>query len=101
MNGPTLIAGAIGIVILAAILLIIRKQKEEFEIDEEEVISGPPISQPVVVDATNMQPIQPSPETEVPHAGPPLPESGLPDGWSMEQWVHYGQQYLDRLGNHP
>ena len=41
------------------------------------------------------------PETEVPHADPPLPESGLPDGWSMEQWVHYGQQYLDRLGNHP
>ena len=51
--------------------------------------------------ATNIQPIQPSPETEVQHAGPPLPESGLPDGWSMEQWVHYGQQYLDRLGNHP
>ena len=100
MNGPTLIAGAIGILILAAILFIIRKQKEEF-VDEEEVISGPPISQPVVVDATNMQPIQPSPETEVQHAGPPLPESGLPDGWSMEQWIHYGQQYLDRLGNHP
>ena len=39
MNGPTLIAGAIGIVILAAILLIIRKQKEDFA-DEEEVISG-------------------------------------------------------------
>jgi uncharacterized membrane protein len=100
LNGPTLIAGAIGILILAAILLIIRKQKEEF-VDEEEVISGPPISQPVVVDATNMQPIQPSSETGVQHAGPPLPESGLPDGWSMEQWVHYGQQYLDRLGNHP
>ncbi len=28
-------------------------------------------------------------------AGPPLPESGLPVGWSMEQWNHYGQQYLD------
>ena len=48
-----------------------------------------------------MQPIQSSPEPEVQHAGPPLPEGGLPDGWSMEQWAHYGQQYLDRLGNHP
>ena len=29
-------------------------------------------------------------------AGPQLPESGLPAGWSEEQWQHYGQQYLDR-----
>ena len=28
-------------------------------------------------------------------AGPQLPESGLPVGWSEEQWHHYGQQYLD------
>ncbi len=26
---------------------------------------------------------------------PPLPSSGLPEGWSMEQWVHYGQEWLD------
>lgn len=26
---------------------------------------------------------------------PPIPESGLPDGWSLEQWEHYGQQWLD------
>ena len=25
----------------------------------------------------------------------PLPDSGLPDGWTMEQWEHYGQQWLD------
>ena len=31
------------------------------------------------------------------HAGPPLPPGGLPAGWSMEQWVYYGQQYLDQL----
>jgi hypothetical protein len=29
------------------------------------------------------------------HNGPPLPPSGLPEGWTMEQWEHYGQQYLD------
>ncbi len=28
-------------------------------------------------------------------SGPPLPPTGLPEGWSMEQWEHYGQQYLD------
>jgi hypothetical protein len=22
----------------------------------------------------------------------------LPDGWTMEQWNHYGEQYLQRMG---
>jgi hypothetical protein len=26
--------------------------------------------------------------------GPPLPASGLPAGWTMEQWEHYGEEYL-------
>ena len=30
--------------------------------------------------------------------GPPLPEHGLPEGWTMEQWEHYGQQWLDTQG---
>ena len=28
-------------------------------------------------------------------AGPPVPAEGLPEGWNMEQWNHYGQQWLD------
>jgi hypothetical protein len=32
---------------------------------------------------------------QAPAGGPPLPPGGLPAGWSMEQWVYYGQQYLD------
>jgi uncharacterized membrane protein len=31
-------------------------------------------------------------------SGPPLPPSGLPDGWTMEQWQHYGHQWLQRNG---
>ena len=31
-------------------------------------------------------------------AGPPLPPGGLPHGWTMEQWNHYGEQYLQRMG---
>lgn len=27
--------------------------------------------------------------------GPPLPEDGLPEGWTMEQWQFYGQKWLD------
>jgi len=26
---------------------------------------------------------------------PPIPETGLPEGWTIEQWSHYGQKWLD------
>ena len=32
---------------------------------------------------------------------PPIPEGGLPEGWTEEQWSHYGQQYLDAQSSHP
>jgi len=54
--------------------------------------NGPPVSQGTednVIETTATMP------TEVPH--PPLPEGGLPAGWTMEQWKHYGDQYLNRL----
>ena len=28
---------------------------------------------------------------------PPLPEDGLPAGWTMEQWKWYGHEYLEDL----
>jgi hypothetical protein len=31
-------------------------------------------------------------------SGPPLPPGGLPAGWTMEQWKHYGHEYLERTG---
>ena len=27
---------------------------------------------------------------------PPLPDGGLPEGWTMEQWKYYGNQWLER-----
>jgi len=30
--------------------------------------------------------------------GPPLPPSGLPPGWTVEQWQHYGHQWLAQQG---
>jgi hypothetical protein len=28
---------------------------------------------------------------------PPLPPTGLPDGWTQEQWNSYGWQFIDAL----
>ena len=33
---------------------------------------------------------------KVPEGAPPLPLSGLPEGWTMDQWVAYGQMWWDQ-----
>lgn len=33
-------------------------------------------------------------EPTVVNTGPPLPATGLPQGWTMEQWNYYGEQWL-------
>ena len=38
---------------------------------------------------------QPSPQVPM---GPPIPPGGIPPGWTMEQWQHYGQQWLEQQG---
>ena len=39
----------------------------------------------------------PPSQVEVPQT-PPVPEAGLPDGWTMEQWKWYGAQWLESNG---
>lgn len=51
-------------------------------------MSAPPSPEPMEMPGTALPEAQPA-------SGPPLPPEGLPDGWTMEQWTHYGQQYLD------
>ena len=98
LNGPTLIASGLGVAILVAILLIIRKQRLGMdEHVEDTFVAGPPITQQVVVETAH-QTGEPAVHSAT---DPPLPPDGLPVGWSMEQWTHYGQQYLDRLGKQP
>ena len=44
-------------------------------------------------------PAAPAPAPAAPEEqseGPPLPAGGLPAGWTMEQWKHYGQQWLEQ-----
>ncbi|MFL2962417.1 MAG: S8 family serine peptidase [Candidatus Poseidoniaceae archaeon] len=52
---------------------------------------------PVAVPAGRPPAATPIPAPQVP-AGPPLPPTGLPPGWSMEQWQHYGHQWLAQQG---
>ena len=46
----------------------------------QEIFQQPVAATPVTVETT-------------PSSVPPLPAGGLPEGWTMEQWAHYGHQY--------
>ena len=35
-------------------------------------------------------------EPALPPGVPPIPEDGLPPGWTMEQWAFYGQKWIDQ-----
>jgi hypothetical protein len=37
------------------------------------------------------------PAVEEPQEAPPLPEGGLPEGWTMDQWKWYGHEYLAKM----
>ena len=51
----------------------------------------PPAGRPPAV------PIAPPPPA-MPPGVPPVPPEGLPPGWTMDQWIHYGAQFLAQRG---
>ena len=58
----------------------------------------PTLPLPVPTPAPNAQPTPVTAPAPVPAQGPPLPPGGLPSGWTMEQWNHYGHEWLKRQG---
>ena len=60
----------------------------------EEEDSKPPYSPPQYDSQSQQESTVDFEKEEAIH--PPLPEGGLPSGWTIEQWEYYGQQWLDR-----
>ena len=100
LSSMAIATGSVGVVAaIGALLLFLRPRNQKTdvfdEIVEQHVIAGPPVSQVLTQDEAS---IVPQGEDTVPvqnTATPPLPEGGLPVGWTEEQWAYYGQQYLD------
>jgi uncharacterized membrane protein len=98
-----LVSGGIGFSLLATLvtLMLVRRRHDvetkAYGETPEIALAGPPVGH----GDSGGQPIeeansgQPGDETIAVHQGPPIPDTGLPDGWTQEQWVYYGQQYLD------
>ena len=81
------------LIIIAGLIITINKFKDKtLEDNESKPVSGPPISGPPITTQHNTNY---TPQTTMSETSPPLPETGLPQGWTMEQWEYYGQQYLE------
>ena len=99
----TLLAMSFGVYQMVIIRRIRRgedvSQTEEIETEYEKSI--PDLAAAAVIESDlypplpvgNPNPVMPQPTSQM----PPLPNGQLPPGWTMEQWQHYGQQYLDSL----
>ena len=101
-----LVSGAIisALVIGIIISLLVLKNRRDDDIDDNltnKPISGPPISGPPITNPTVK--VEQTPHSiggtqqiiESSAVIPPVPQEGLPQGWTLEQWQYYGQQYLD------
>ena len=95
----------IGVLILAALLGVLFTRRggsmEPQKWDEATLPSSDSVANSMYggAQAIFQQPLappMPAMPAPVMHAGPPLPATGLPAGWTMEQWAYYGQQYLDQ-----
>ncbi len=58
----------------------------------------PPLPLPVPAPAPVVAPAPVATPVPGVQQGPPLPPGGLPAGWTMEQWQHYGHEWLKRQG---
>jgi len=103
VSSIVLISGGLGFgtVLVAVTLLLMRKESDDevknFDATSAEMLAGPPASVEPTTALTEPEGSTTSTDSgnDVSPQGPPLPATGLPEGWTQEQWVYYGQQYLD------
>ena len=86
----------ISLVIAGIALLLKRGQKKKQSVwDDDDV---PTIEAPLEAPSMDVFGSLDSgqPQTDSASEAAPIPDEGLPEGWSMEQWQHYGHQYLEK-----
>jgi hypothetical protein len=90
------ILGGVALTIISLLLvLVIRSKKSTMPNLTQQMmpVPMPNMNAPIIAS----QPVYTAP-APVQLAGPPLPFEGLPPGWTMEQWQHYGQSWLEQNG---
>jgi hypothetical protein len=106
----TAVIGLLGVVIFGLVLFLLftrggTSQDEDFGMYEQSSFATAPAQAPAsMAPAPTEQPAaaapqpaavaRPNMDAQPVNTGPPLPASGLPNGWTMEQWNYYGEQWL-------
>ena len=99
-----IVGGGVIVALLGVLLMVINSADEEEEPDwtqggYEDNISatyGAVAAAPTIPAMEHSKSVPEIIESApVMQTGPPVPANGLPEGWTMEQWQHYGQQWLD------
>lgn len=89
LSTPTIVGVGFGILIVVLLVVLLLRGRESDTVPIESKYLPDYGWSEAPSQATNI------PSMEVPvSSGPPLPASGLPEGWTMEQWSYYGEQYL-------
>ena len=87
--------GAVLLGITTIILFVIRRKPKS---DSSQIAMNDFLMNPIAAQPLPMQQVIPiietAPQLQPPPQGPPIPEEGLPPGWTMEQWSWYGEDYL-------
>jgi hypothetical protein len=100
LNGQVIALGGGGLLMLVAVvsLLLLRNRSVEIEENEEDIVETKVMQGPSATITPTAE--EPAATVTGPPAtvtrGPPLPDTGLPEGWTMAQWEHYGQQWLNQ-----
>ena len=106
----TAIIGLLAIIIIGLVVFLLftrqgARTSEDFGMFEQSQFTAAPKTMaplPATQPETPVQAAQPAAaavaapmEVAQPvNTGPPLPATGLPEGWTMEQWNYYGEQWL-------
>jgi len=109
MNAELIASSLAGILFVAVVMtMLLRKKRNQTDSHTQKVLielseptpSGPPVTSfgpPVsyIPGPSPTEDVVRSVDSERVSTGPEVPLEGLPDGWTIEQWQYYGQQYLD------
>jgi len=78
----------------------LEMESTEDQSPSEELFSGEESIESIASMGEESTASEPSePAQQAPTEAPPLPASGLPEGWTMDQWKWYGHEYLAKYGN--
>ena len=103
-----MVIGVLGIIIVGLVVFLLFTRRGGTGIDEDfgkydqSAFAVQPSAAPMMeAPVQASEPLAAAPTVSMPdmdaqpvNTGPPLPATGLPQGWTMEQWNYYGEQWL-------